>query len=332
MPNHGLYQTARSAVSLIGNFLGAAGDPCRSACKIGKGGDDMFFIFGSPRSGTTLLAQCLNSHSEIIVPDETDFIIPLAFIFDRIREPDLGKEILIELITHSVAFQTSIGEYLHEEQIFKIINNCDYHPAQMLNSLYAELATTVGKKIAGDKSPNDLLFLRMLIKVGGLDDANMKILHIVRDIRDVMVSLNKVKWVTDLDLYFPRFWSNSNLYLYSLYKDKTTTYLLIRYEDMVREPARIFHKICDFLEVDFQQGMLDFRNFASRYKDFPAHTKLYAPISTDNIGVYKKEVTKPLLKSYEQQAQEALEIFEYSLEQKKPYFDIIKDKFRNLIQ
>ena len=30
----------------------------------------MFFIFGSPRSGTTLLAQCLSAHSEIIVPGE----------------------------------------------------------------------------------------------------------------------------------------------------------------------------------------------------------------------------------------------------------------------
>jgi len=271
----------------------------------------MFFIFGSPRSGTTLLAQCLNNHSEIIVPHETNFIIPMGFVFSSIREPDLGKEIIIKLITGSPDFKTSIGEYLDEEKISKIINGCDYHPARMLNSLYAELATSTGKKIAGDKSPNDLLNLNALVSQGGLDDASMKIIHIVRDIRDVMVSLNKAKWLKDLDLSFPRFWSNSNLYLNSLYKDKKNRYLLIRYEDMVHQPEYVLHKACDFLEVDFQPRMLDFQNFNPRYKNFPSHSKLYAPISTDNIGVYKKELTKSLLISYERQAQEALEIFEY---------------------
>ncbi len=38
----------------------------------------MFFVFGSPRSGTTLMAQCLSSHTDIIIPHETDFIC--AFI------------------------------------------------------------------------------------------------------------------------------------------------------------------------------------------------------------------------------------------------------------
>jgi hypothetical protein len=288
----------------------------------------MFFIFGSPRSGTTLLAQCLSNHSEIIVPYETDFIIPMAFIFDRIRDPKLGREMLIKLVTNSAAFQISLGEYLTQDHISRIIDNCNYHPAQILNSLYAELATIAGKKIAGDKSPNDLLFSRILVKVGALDDANMKIIHIVRDIRDVMVSLNKVKWTTDLDLYFPRFWSSSNLYLHSLYKNKKQSYFFIRYEDMVHKPEFTFHEMCNFLEVDFQQEMLDFQTFHSRYKNVPTHAKLFAPISRDNIGVYKKEVEKSLLKQYEQQAQEALNTFGYQEEQ-KTYLEIIKDKFRN---
>jgi len=34
----------------------------------------MSFLFGTPRSGTILLAQCLSAHTKIIVPSETDFI------------------------------------------------------------------------------------------------------------------------------------------------------------------------------------------------------------------------------------------------------------------
>lgn len=271
----------------------------------------MFFIFGSPRSGTTLLAQCLNNHTDIIVPDETDFIIPWAFVFDRIRDSEIGKDLLLKLITHSTAFQKSIGEYLPKERLAKIINDSAYQPAQMLDAVYAELAKAAGKKIAGDKSPNDLLFLRMLVKVGGIEGPHMKLVHIVRDIRDVMVSLNRVRWVDDLDLYFPRFWSNSNLYLHSLYRKKTSEYLLVRYEDMVCDPERTFRGICRFLRVDFQEEMLDFRRFSARYQGEPAHAKLYTPISAGHIGAYRRELGRETVRAYERQAREGLQRFGY---------------------
>lgn len=270
----------------------------------------MFFIFGSPRSGTTLLAQSLNSHKDIVIPHETDFIIPMAFIFDRIRDPHTGKEIIGKLITQSVAFSTSIGEYLTANDIFKIVAECKYHPAAIITSLYAAISQRANAVIAGDKSPNDLLFLRMLLKGNGISP-DMKIIHIVRDIRDVMVSLNSVGWGSDFDLYFPRFWSNSNLYLHTLYKTNPSQYMLIRYEDMVREPSEHFTKICSFLGTTFQSKMLDSRNFHSRYAGMSHHSKLFAPISTANIGAYKNVLSQETLGSYKRQAYEALVAFGY---------------------
>ncbi len=270
----------------------------------------MFFIFGSPRSGTTLLAQSLSSHKDIVIPHETDFIIPMAFIFDRIRDPHTGKEIIGKLITQSVAFSTSIGEYLTADDVFKIVAACKYHPAAILTSLYSAISRVANAIIAGDKSPNDLLFLRMLIKGNGISP-DMKIIHIIRDVRDVMLSLNRVGWGTDFDLYFPRFWSNSNLYLNTLYKTNSSQYILVRYEDMVREPIEHFTKICSFLGTSFQSKMLDSRNFHSRYADMPHHSKLFAPISSSNIGEYKNVLSPETLRNYERQAYEALGVFGY---------------------
>jgi len=270
----------------------------------------MFFIFGSPRSGTTLLAQTLSSHKDIIIPHETDFIIPMAFIFDRIRDSHAGKEMIGTLITQSVAFRSSIGEYLSTSDVINIINACEYHPAAILNSLYAAVARGANAVMAGDKSPNDLLFLRMLIKGNGIS-SDMKIIHIVRDVRDVMVSLNRVGWGTDFDLYFPRFWSNSNLYLNALYKDKPSQYMFIRYEDMVSDPNEHFSRVCSFLGTSFQPEMLDPRNYHSRYSDMSHHTKLLVPISTANIGEYTKVLNPETLRGYECQAHEALEAFGY---------------------
>lgn len=268
----------------------------------------MFFIFGMPRSGTTLLAQCLSAHSEIIVPHETDFIVPMAFIFDRIKQPTIGREFIYQLIIHSAAFEQSIAEYLNAEIIYEIIYNNDYHPAVILNALYGKIAELNHKKLAGDKSPNDLNFLRMLIKTGSISD-DMKIIHIVRDIRDLMVSVNKTGWVSDLDLYFPRFWCNHNLYLNSLYREKAN-YSLIRYEDLVTSPEIEINKLCHFLGLEFEQTMLSPNHRHERYRGIEVHENLYKPISSHTIGKHVN-LSEQLLKDYEIQAKEALTYFGY---------------------
>jgi Sulfotransferase family len=271
----------------------------------------MFFIFGSPRSGTTLLAQCLNNHPDIAIPHETDFIIPLAFVCDRIADPATGKAILTQLVTRSTAFRASIGEYLSEARVAEVIAASPYQAAHMIEALYSDIAAAAKAGLAGDKSPNDLLFLRMLIKVGGIAP-DTKIVHLVRDVRDVMVSLRQTGWLADVDVYFARFWSNSNLYLHSLYRDQSERYALVRYEDMVREPQAWLRQICVFLGVAYRPEMLDSSRFHSRYRTLPHQAKLYAPISTENVGVFRGLDPSTIL-LYETQAREALEVFGYPL-------------------
>ena len=272
----------------------------------------MFFIFGSPRSGTTLLAQSLNAHSQITVPHETDFIIPVAFVFDRIKDERIGKELIATLITTSSGFLTSIGEYVDADLIHSIVQSCGYELGTLLNSLYAEVAKATNAKIAGDKSPSVLTFLRILIKGGGITP-DMKILHIVRDVRDVMLSLNELNWVADLDRYFPRFWKSPNLYLHSLYKDKTSQYMLMRYEDLVADPESVLTNACKHLGVTFQLTMLSPGNRHSRYRDMPHHHRLFEPISSAGVGRYATALDRNKIVSYENQANEALRAFGYGM-------------------
>ena len=270
----------------------------------------MFFIFGTPRSGTTLLTQCLQAHRDIVVPHETDFIIPMAFVFDRIADATVGRELIATVITQSSCFKNSLGEYLRAERIRELIFSCDYTAASILQSIYGELANVTGTKLAGDKSPNDLLFLRMLIKVKGIAP-DTKIIHIVRDIRDVMVSLEEQQWGLDFPLYFPRFWADSNLYLRALYGNNPSQYLFLRYEDLAQSPEAVCNQICSFLGVDYQATMLDSRHFHQRYRGVVSHHRLYAPIDTARIGVYKQSLSVEQRNSFEHQAREALEVFGY---------------------
>ncbi|MGD0382050.1 MAG: sulfotransferase [Thermoguttaceae bacterium] len=270
----------------------------------------MFFIFGSPRSGTTLLAQCLSCHSQIVVPNETDFIIPLAFVFDRIREAEIGREMLFQFITRSWTYHVSLGEYVEPSRVREIIYASAYQPAEILIAIYADVARKAGVPLAGDKSPNDLQYVRKLIKVQGIS-AEMKIIHIVRDIRDVMVSLKRTGWLPDGDAYFPRLWCNSNLYLYGLYRDRPQQYYFLRYEDFTRAPEKHLNDICRLLGVSFEPAMMDHQRRHTRYRENPGHAKVLQPITTDSIGRYSSELAPELIGAFQRQAGEALDVFGY---------------------
>jgi len=271
----------------------------------------MFIIFGSPRSGTTLLAQCLSAHPELFVPDETDFIIPVAFVFDRINDIATRREILKPLITKSQRFAGSLGESFPEAEICDIIaRHSDSFPG-LLIALYQTLAARHGAKNAGDKSPNDLMFFRILMKIGGLPPS-IKIIHIVRDIRDVLSSLNEQRW-NPSHTWFPRYWNVTNLYLHEEF-GLASHYCLLRYEDMVRNPLRELARLCIFLGVscDFLLHMTNHQCRHARYRGTPHHARLYEPISDAAIGRFRASLPDHMIARCERQTAEAMAAFGYS--------------------
>jgi len=269
----------------------------------------MLFVFGSPRSGTTLLAQCLNAHPDIVVPDETDFIIPAAFVFDRIPDPVVRREILKKLIVSSPRFPFSLGEFLTAAQAHDIVERHADRPDELYEHLYGAVADRASAKMAGDKSPNDLFFLRIVIKVGGIGP-DAKIVHIVRDVRDVVHSLGLTNFNNAAELWFPRQWSASNLYLHDHFS-RSAQYLLVRYEDFVRAPEPMMQRVCAHLHVEYDPLMLDPTRRHPRYRSAAHHRKLYQPISDQFIGAYRTALSASVIARCEEQAAEALRVFGY---------------------
>ena len=271
----------------------------------------MFLILGTPRSGTTLLAQTLNAHSRIAVPHETDFIVPMAFVCDRVRDPDLGRRMVADFVTGGADFPASLGEFLSADEARHAVRSAPYAPADMLAALYGAVARKCGKPIAGDKSPNDLNFVRILHKTGVLAPP-MRVVHLVRDVRDVVVSLRRTGWAPDLEHYFPRQWSNNNLYLAAAMAGDADHYLLLRYEDLVADPATWIARICAFLGADFESAMLAPRaRQHERYAAMPHHARLGTPISGDGVGQFAEDLPPRLRAACERQAAEALQVFGY---------------------
>lgn len=270
----------------------------------------MFFIFGSPRSGTTLLAQTLNAHPDIAIPHETDFIVPTAFLFDRFPDFELRRTILKQAIPHTRGFAGSLGEYLSVGEIQAIVDEHSQTAAGLISAIYAAVARKNRAMIGGDKSPNDLLFLRIMVKVR-LVSSETRIVHIVRDVRDVLASLVRTKMTDDPISWFPTLWSSSNLYLNGLFAE-ADRYMLVRYEDMVSAPEATFSAICAHIGVPFNAQIMDPQRRNPRYQGLDAHRFLYrpiAPVGGDDRGLLSSDD----LRRCEAQASKGLKAFGYEI-------------------
>jgi len=214
------------------------------------------FIVGVGRSGTTLIRQMINSHSQIAVPYESHFMTKYINKLEQYGSLDVNNN-----------FERLIEDICAEP----ILNNWDYSPsaAELLESSpNRELASVLGhffnlyaryhgKTLWGDKSDylDRMYMIRRLFP-------NAKFIHIIRDGRDVASSVLKMPWGPTNVKRAAEWWSTYVRLGCSmgrmLDEDK---YMEVRYEDLVAAPEEQLQNICKFIGVEFEPGMLDF------YKD-----------------------------------------------------------------
>jgi hypothetical protein len=273
----------------------------------------VFLVLGQPRSGTTLVAQCLNAHPDLVVPDETDLVVPLAFLVDRIEDPDLGRDLAATLITRSRRFAASIGEYLDADRAASVVRSAPWSLNGILTDLYAAVADAGGGRLGGDKSPNDLKFLRILL-TGQAFGENLPVVHVVRDIRDVMVSFHDLGWARGLPEGMVRMWVANNLMVEGNVTRQGSPYVRVRHEDVATDPAAAFQRVCAALGVDWDPGMIDderrYQQF-SGHEGMAQHAQTFEPISTDRIGRYRDAFDAATIARIEELAAEGLNAFGY---------------------
>lgn len=276
----------------------------------------MFTILASPRSGTTLLACALDQHDSILTTYQADVVFPLVLMHQRLPEASVGKDLIARFLCAMESFDRTLGRYLTGSEVREAILESDYTPGSMLVHLYRRMAQKAHKAIAGDKTPNDLGRIGLL-QESGILDADIKVIHLVRDVRDVISSLAKVRWAPgDFGTSFPRLWSETNVALHDHLGANTEKYLLIWYEDLVSDPRRSLERVAGFLGLEFQTQMLDHvpRPHSLREMLFalPDHANLREPISTSRVGRWRRELRPAVRRAIEAQAREGLARFGYA--------------------
>jgi protein-tyrosine sulfotransferase len=253
------------------------------------------FIVGVPRSGTTLLRVILDSHSRIAAAPETPWI--LGGYGAKVSFRDL----VCGLIDHNygpVKNMPGVTETL-------VLSG----GREFLCKILESYVQTKHKDILVLKTPDDVQYLEFLIKLF----PQSTYIHIFRDGRDVACSAvnkkgsflsNQITGYGELNYEnaMRRWhdWENKARIIFN--DNKMLRHVSISYEDLVSEPQAALKRVCDLLNVEFEESMLD---YARQQHDYPAweagsfDVKARTMINRESVGKWRNEIPRQDLKRLE---------------------------------
>jgi hypothetical protein len=248
------------------------------------------FVVGASRSGTTLMSRILNSSDWVTIANENHFLghlVPWEGARYRFRKfGDLSDDDNVRKLVdylYSGGFQRDskhrpvsyhwlwIIEWVDKEDFLQRILETDRSDRALFTVMMKVYADHFGRPIMGEKTPAHLRYVSTLMEWF----SNAKVIHMFRDPRGVFVSdlrrrkklpvtfpfkqLNRFEFFLKLFIMLQTsaVWFEAVLRYHKYAKLYPNNYLLVKFEDLVTEPEKHIRRVCDFLEIEFQDKMLD---------------------------------------------------------------------------
>jgi len=210
------------------------------------------FIIGVDRSGTTLLSLILDSHSHIAIPFESHFIT--KYYKDKAKFGDLNKEKNRLFLVKSILSEFYVKQWDKKIEIEDInLDNCS-SLEKTIYEIFSVYAKLHGKDIWGDKTPEYTSEIHIINKMF----PNCKFIHIIRDGRDVALSLVKQWWGANDFISAIKYWektlSCARKMLRMLPNER---YIELKYENLLTNPENEIKRILSFLRLDFEPEMME---------------------------------------------------------------------------
>ncbi|OGY32725.1 MAG: hypothetical protein A3C02_03775 [Candidatus Andersenbacteria bacterium RIFCSPHIGHO2_02_FULL_45_11] len=236
----------------------------------------IFVVCGCGRSGTSLLRVMLDTHSLLVCGPESLLFLPLS-----IKPEELYKKFEVPL-----------------KDLRSWKRRCASRAEFALHFQEAYLALRE-RNIWGDKTSRNIHRLEQIWQ----HFPNAKIIHVVRDPRDVVRSLKTHRkrkvvdgqivptgWIQPLDDCIGRWLRAMDD---ALHFRGNSNYMEMKYEDLVLDTISTLTRVCRHVGVHFEEQMLEFHTVTSRSRDarlFPQNIEATQPISTASIGKWKEEL------------------------------------------
>jgi Sulfotransferase family len=264
------------------------------------------FIVGCPRSGTTLLTQMLDRHPSLAVCKETHFE---RLVYRRRKAfgdlSDLSRRRV--LIAEYLASRPMQRAGLDSPELADRLSREATSYKAMFTSIIRYYADSQDKPRCGEKTPHHALFLETLCEWF----PNAVILHMIRDPRAAVASLQNARWAPNSVVTNARTWVKHSQEA-RRFRDRPG-YLEIRYEKLVSDPAGELNRVCAFLGEDYSPAMLVPERAVAQLRE-DGLRRYQTAVTSSRLEVWRKELTTSQVAQIEWVVGRGLEDFGYARE------------------
>lgn len=234
-------------------------------------GRGLAILTSHPRSGTTLLEQLLDSHAELISADELQIMTEMVYV----------------PLAQRASAPASLTEMLDRADIEDLRNVRQKY----WSSMEGALREPIGDRILLDKNPALTGLLPLVARVF----PEMKILFALRDPRDVVISCFMQKLpLNPVSVHYLTLEETAKEYaktmrLWLKLRDMIRNpWIEVRYEDTVTDMENQARKVLDFLELPWDDTVLDYHRRAQlKHVHSPTYEAVTRPVYTSSIGRWR---------------------------------------------
>lgn len=271
--------------------------------------NEPFFIIGGQRSGTTLLRLMLNNHSEVSVPEEGTFWMPLL----RREAKNPGSVFGEQAMKNAQQYLLTNGQFslwkIEDDSLANAFSKLDKPTLKsMIDAVYGLVAERNGKSRWGDKTPS---FFRM-VPVLATMFPKARFVHIIRDGRDVYLSQRNMgihsrnvssaalEWKIKVDQ------ARKDMQKYA-----PGRYVDLKFEDLLTETEKSLRQVSDFIGIPWEQGMLDYWKTSKDHIGEHHSKAIFEPVDPTQAGRWRTEMPKEEIIRFEKVTKSFLAFYGY---------------------
>ena len=212
---------------------------------------DPIFVVGMNGSGTTLMLDCLDNHSNLYGFRRETLIIPY-FIKKSKRLGNLSNHSSFQQLWQEFT-STSCFYYLNDGNVIPLPPNWQQLPhtvATIIDQTFLYFAHKAGKKRWCEKTPRHAIHIEMLAH----HFPNAKFIHMIRDGRACAASFHR-RWQYNPQQTIYR-WKNLVHEAKRQGAQVKDRYLEIPFEGLTSNPEPWMRRVCDFINEPFEPEIL----------------------------------------------------------------------------
>lgn len=287
------------------------------------------FLMCSERSGSNLLTSMINAHSRYCGPSPVHIIrhtLENIQRYGNLDDNDNWQRILGDI---RELFQTKTGVWKSQWPAY---DGKAGDLAGLIRRIYENEARKNHKERLFVKENHLYKYLPFITAFF----PQSKIVYLVRDPRDMALSWKKSPVLRGAVIRGADIWhmdQHQGVRIYNWLRATGSIYLL-KYENLVANSERELRSLCNFLEIEFEYGMLDFSKTkltTENARRTEVWNNLQKPVMKKNFNKYKKELSADEIAYVEAVCAEEMFMLGYPLEnQGQLNADKLREKIKPL--